>query len=83
MAEFHLELAVGDTLVGHTAFAEGVEIFRLGRRERPSSARDRLANKLPTILLFIPAESDTKADAMDGQTTRPHQRTVLSNRRTA
>jgi hypothetical protein len=33
----------------------------------PSSARIRPANKSPIILLFIPAESDTKAVAMDDE----------------
>jgi hypothetical protein len=35
--------------------------------QRPSSARIHLANKSPTILLFIPAESGTKTGAMDDQ----------------
>jgi hypothetical protein len=35
--------------------------------QRPSSARIRLANKSQIILLFIPTESDKKADAMDDE----------------
>jgi hypothetical protein len=44
--------------------------FHASPSQRPSSARIRPANKLPTILLFIPAESDTKALAMDDEWSR-------------
>jgi hypothetical protein len=46
----------------HTQLKQGVNESQIKPAQK---VRCALANKSPTILLFIPAESDTKADAMD------------------
>jgi hypothetical protein len=45
-------------------FAKVEMKFHDSPSQRLSSARIQIANRSPTILLFIPTESDKKADAM-------------------